>query len=119
PPQRLLPMVGTLSPITPDSDEIGVAATRAARFMPATLRMLRTGAAAYVLRKRRARDTLRVDAAHATRDLSFFLVLYTVALILALLPGDLHFLKGYIGWIFLPAYFVYLFTVLRTPKATP
>jgi len=62
---------------------------------------------------------LRVDAAHATRDLSFFLVLYTVALILALLPRDLHFLKGYIGWIFLPAYFVYLFTVLRTPKATP
>ena len=87
--------------------------------MLATLVMLLIGVTAYVLRKRRGRATLRVDAAHATRDLSFFLVLYTVALILALLPRELHFLKGYIGWIFLPAYFVYLFMVLRTPKATP
>ena len=46
-------------------------------------------------------------------------MLYTVALTLALLPRELHFLKGYVGWIFLPAYFVYLFMVLRTPKATP
>ena len=65
------------------------------------------------------RSTLRVDAAHATRDLSFFLVLYTLALALALAPAPLHFLKGYLGWIFLPSYFLYLFLVLRTPQKTP
>ena len=115
-PETLIPIVAILFTNTADSDEIGVGAILGAPFMLATLLI---GVTAYVLRKRRGRDTLRVDAAHATRDLSFFLVLYTVALILALLPRELHFLKGYIGWIFLPAYFVYLFMVLRTPKATP
>jgi cation:H+ antiporter len=51
--------------------------------------------------------------------MSFFLVLYTIALGLALLPRELHFLKSYLGWVFLPAYFLYLFLVLRTQKVTP
>ena len=117
-PETLIPVVAILFTNTADSDEIGVGAILGAPFMLATLVMLLIGVTAYVLRKRRGRTTLRVDAAHATRDLSFFLVLYTVALALALLPKDLHFLKGYIGWIFLPAYFVYLFLVLRTPKTS-
>jgi cation:H+ antiporter len=87
--------------------------------MLATLVMLLIGATAFVLRKRRGREHLRVDAAHASRDMSFFLVLYSIALGLALLPPDLHFLKGIVGWIFLPAYFLYLFLVLRTKKVTP
>jgi cation:H+ antiporter len=118
-PETLIPIVAILFTNTADSDEIGVGAILGAPFMLATLVMLLIGVTAYVLRKRRGRDTLRVDAAHATRDLSFFLVLYTIALALALLPRDLHFLKGYIGWIFLPAYFLYLVLVLRTPKVSP
>jgi len=118
-PETLIPIVAILFTNTTDSDEIGVGAILGAPFMLATLVMLLIGVTAYVLRKRRGRDTLRVDAAHATRDMSFFLVLYTIALGLALLPRDLHFLKGYIGWIFLPAYLLYLFLVLRTTKVTP
>jgi cation:H+ antiporter len=118
-PETLIPIVAILFTNTTDSDEIGVGAILGAPFMLATLVMLLIGVTAYVLRERRGRDTLRVDAAHASRDLSFFLVMYTLALALALLPRELHFLKGYIGWIFLPAYFLYLFLVLRTPKASP
>ncbi len=118
-PETLIPIVAILFTNTTDSDEIGVGAILGAPFMLATLVMLLIGVTAYVLRKRRGRTTLRVDAAHATRDMSFFLVLYTIALGLALLPRDLHFLKGYLGWIFLPAYFLYLFLVLRTPRVSP
>jgi cation:H+ antiporter len=118
-PETLIPIVAILFTNTADSDEIGVGAILGAPFMLATLVMLLIGVTAYVLRKRRGRDTLRVDTAHATRDMQFFLVLYTIALALALLPPDLHFLKGYLGWIFLPAYFLYLFLVLRTPKVSP
>jgi cation:H+ antiporter len=118
-PETLIPIVAILFTNTADSDEIGVGAILGAPFMLATLVMLLIGATAYFLRKRRGRDTLRVDAAHASRDLSFFLILYTIALALALLPRELHFLKGYVGWIFLPAYLLYLFLVLRTPKASP
>src|SRR2546426_6412046 len=115
-PETLIPIVAILFTNTADSDEIGVGAILGAPFMLATLVMLLIGVTAYVLRKKRGRDTLRVDAAHATRDMSFFLVMYTAAIALALLPKELHPIKGVVGWIFLPAYGFYLYLVLRTPR---
>src|SRR4030088_2732901 len=85
-PETLIPIVAILFTNTADSDEIGVGAILGAPFMLATLVMLLIGVTAYVLRKRRGRDTLRVDAAHATRDMSFFLVMYSGALAIALMP---------------------------------
>jgi len=118
-PETLIPVVAILFTNSVDADEIGVGAILGAPFMLGTLVMLLIGVTAFVFRDRRGRSTLRVDAAHATRDLSFFLVLYTLALALALAPAPLHFLKGYLGWIFLPSYFLYLFLVLRTPQKSP
>src|SRR5258705_568900 len=115
-PETLIPVVAILFTNTSDSDEIGVGAILGAPFMLGTLVLLLIGITAFVLRKKRRRNTLHVDAPHALRDLSFFLVLYTIALGLALLPPDLHFLKGYPGWSFIPAYFLYLFLVLRAPR---
>jgi cation:H+ antiporter len=117
-PETLIPVIAILFTNTTDSDEIGVGAILGAPFMLGTLVMLLIGVTALAFRRRRGRDTLHVDAAHATRDLSFFLVLYTLALGLALLPAPLHFLKQYLGWIFLPAYGVYLYLVLRTPRSS-
>jgi cation:H+ antiporter len=115
-PETLIPVVAILFTNTADSDEIGVGAILGAPFMLGTLVMLLIGVTAYALRARRKRNTLHVDAPHALRDLGFFLVMYTLALALAVLPTELHFLKNYFGWVFLPAYFVYLFLVLRTPR---
>jgi cation:H+ antiporter len=118
-PETLIPVIAILFTNSADSDEIGVGAILGAPFMLATLVMLLIGLTAYVLRKKRGRDTLHVDAAHATRDMSFFLVMYTLAIALALLPKELHPIKSVVGWIFLPAYGFYLFLVLRTPRQTP
>ena len=115
-PETLIPVIAILFTNTADAKEIGVGAILGAPFMLGTLVMLLIGVTAYVFRARRGRDTLQVDAAHASRDLSFFLVMYALALALALLPADLHYLKGYVGWIFLPAYFVYLVVVLRSER---
>ena len=115
-PETLIPIVAILFTNTPDSDEIGVGAILGAPFMLGTLVMLLIGLTAFLLRKKRKRNTLHIDAPHALRDMSFFLVLYTIALALALLPPDFHFLKNYLGWIFLPAYFLYLYLVLRAPR---
>jgi cation:H+ antiporter len=117
-PETLIPVIAILFTNSADSDEIGVGAILGAPFMLATLVMLLIGVTAWVLRKKRGRDTLHVDAAHATRDMSFFLVMYTLAIALALLPKELHPIKGVVGWIFLPAYGVYLYLVLRTPRKT-
>ncbi|MDP9275203.1 MAG: sodium:calcium antiporter, partial [Chloroflexota bacterium] len=115
-PETLIPVVAILFTNTADSDEIGVGAILGAPFMLGTLVLLLIGITAFVLRKKRKRNTLHVDAPHALRDLTFFLVLYAIALGLALLPPDLHFLKAYLGWIFIPAYVLYLFLVLRAPR---
>src|SRR5438876_6743142 len=108
-PETLIPIVAILFTNTPDADEIGVGAILGAPFMLGTLVMLLIGVTAFPLRARRKRNTLHVDAPHALRDLSFFLVTYTIALALALIPPELHFLKSNLGWIFIPAYFLYLF----------
>jgi cation:H+ antiporter len=115
-PETLIPLVAIVFTNTADSKEIGVGAILGGPFMLGTLVMFLIGATAFVLRKKRQRDTLHVDAPHALRDLSFFLLLYSIALGLALLPPEVHFLKGYLGWIFLPAYFLYVYLVLRAPR---
>src|SRR3989441_5047799 len=71
-PETLIPVIAILFTNSADSDEIGVGAILGAPFMLATLVMLLIGVTAYVLRKKRGRDTLHVDAAHATRDMTFF-----------------------------------------------
>src|SRR5713101_1267167 len=94
-PETLIPVVAILFTNTPDADQIGVGAILGAPFMLGTLVMLLIGLTAFALRARRKRDTLHVDAPHALRDLSFFLVLYSIALALALVPPEIHFIKGY------------------------
>ncbi|HEV2251164.1 MAG TPA: sodium:calcium antiporter [Candidatus Limnocylindria bacterium] len=117
-PETLVPIVAILFTQSVEADDIGVGAILGAPFMLGTLVLLLVGVTAFVLRGRRGRDTLRVDRAHASRDLGFFLVMYSAALAIALVP-PLHDLKGVIGWIFLPGYVVYLFLVLRTPASSP
>src|SRR5436309_2797838 len=85
-PETLIPIIAIVFTNTPDADEIGVGAILGAPFMLGTLVMLLIGATAFVMRKRRGRDTLHVDTAHALRDMSFFLVMYGLAVALALLP---------------------------------
>jgi len=116
-PETLVPIVAILFTQSLEADDIGVGAILGAPFMLGTLVMLLIGVTAYLLRGRRDRDTLRVDRAHASRDMGFFLVMYTGALAIALVP-PLHDLKGILGWVFLPTYFLYLYLVLRTPATS-
>ena len=116
-PETLVPIVAILFTQSVEADDIGIGAILGAPFMLGTLVMLLIGVTAYLLRGRRGRDTLRVDRAHASRDMGFFLVMYAGALAIALVP-PLHELKGILGWVFLPTYFVYLYLVLRTPATS-
>jgi cation:H+ antiporter len=116
-PETLVPIVAILFTQSVEADDIGVGAILGAPFMLGTLVMLLIGVTAYAFRGRRGRDTLHVDRAHASRDLGFFLVMYALAVAVALI-GPLRDLKGVIGWIFLPTYFVYLYVVLRTPAVS-
>ena len=117
-PETLIPIVAIVFTNSAAADEIGVGAILGAPFMLGTLVMLLIGVTAFVLRRRRGRTTLAVDAPHARRDLGFFLVCYSAALVLAFLPAGVRDVKGIVGWLFLPAYGVYLFLVLRSSART-
>ena len=116
-PETLVPIVAILFTNSVEADDIGVGAILGAPFMLGTLVMLLIGVTAFLLRKRRGRNTLRVDRDHASRDLGFFLVMYAGAVAIALIPA-LREMKGILGWAFLPTYFLYLFLVLRTPQTS-
>jgi cation:H+ antiporter len=118
-PETVVPVVAIVFTGSARAGEIGVGAILGAPFMLSTLVMLLIGATAYVYRRRRARLTLRVDRAHASRDLGFFLVCYSVAVALALLPEPLRGARLIAGWLFIPTYALYLFLVLRPQVRTP
>ena len=115
-PETLVPLVAILFTNSPDADDIGVGAILGAPFMLGTLVMLLIGLTAFAYRGRRERTTLQVDRSHAMRDLSFFLVMYSAAVLIAIVP-PLRELKGILGFAFLPAYGLYIFLVLRTPQS--
>ena len=114
-PETLVPIVAILFTNSVEANDIGVGAILGAPFMLGTLVMLLIGVTAFVLRKRRGRTTLRVDRAHASRDLGFFLVMYSAAVAIALIP-PLREMKSVLGWVFFPTYGLYLYLVLRTPQ---
>jgi len=117
-PETVVPVVAIVFTSSLKADDIGVGAILGAPFMLATLVMLLIGVTAYFYRGRRKRLTLRVDRAHASRDLGFFLVCYTVALALAVLPDPWHDVRHVVGWLFVPAYVLYLALVLRPQRRT-
>ena len=117
-PETVVPVVAIVFTNSLKANDIGVGAILGAPFMLATLVMLLIGVTAYVYRGRRKRLTLRVDRAHASRDLGFFLACYTVALALAVLPEPWHDARHLVGWLFVPAYVLYLALVLRPQRRT-
>src|SRR5213595_357846 len=60
-PETLIPIVAILFTNSVEADDIGVGAILGAPFMLATLVMLHIGVTAFALRRRRGRDTVRVD----------------------------------------------------------
>jgi cation:H+ antiporter len=118
-PETVVPVVAIVFTNSAKADDIGVGAILGAPFMLGTLVMLLIGVTAYVNRAKRGRLTLQVDRAHASRDLGFFLICYSVAVALALLPEPIRGIRSFVGWLFVPAYALYLFLVLRPQERTP
>jgi cation:H+ antiporter len=82
-PESIIPVVALIT--GGKADEVAVGAIIGAPFMLATIAMALVGVSAYVFRSRRATgQTLHVHRPTLGRDLGFFLVLFTIALLLGL-----------------------------------
>jgi len=101
-PETLIPVIAILGPIMvggsaeqiAGSSEVGVGAILGAPFMLATLAMFVTGVAILIFSRRNGRSTeLRVNTGVLGRDVVFFLVAYGLAIGVAFLPREVHWVK--------------------------
>lgn len=112
-PETMVPILAILSGgAGPEGSEIGIGAILGAPFMLATLAFFITGLTALLLRRKNL--PLLLEAKVVQRDLGFFLVVYTLAVLASFLPTQQ--LKNGTALLLLIAYGLYVFQTLRASK---
>lgn len=112
-PESLIPVIAILSGSGESAEEIGIGAILGAPFMLATLAMALTGVTAMIFKVNgQHRSHMLINTNIMKRDLGFFLVVYTIAILCAFLPN--HSLKIAIAILLV---LIYVFYVYKTLKA--
>ena len=90
-PETMVPLIAILFGGGMAASEIGIGAILGAPFMLATLAMFVTGAAVWLMRRRRVSGTtLAVDLGVVGHDVVYFALAYTIAIGAAFLPVELE-----------------------------
>lgn len=111
-PETMIPVIAILFGPGDAGHEIGIGAILGAPFMLSTLAFFLVGLAAILYKNRRCNIfKMKVDVTTMNRDLSFFLIVYTVAMLTALLPS--HGLKLLVIIFLVGAYAYYVWSTLR------
>ncbi|MCR4441011.1 MAG: sodium:calcium antiporter [Peptococcaceae bacterium] len=111
-PETTIPVIAILFGSGEDATHIGIGAILGAPFMLATLAMFVTGTAAALYRINGEKRTFMLcDSIIMRRDLSFFILVYTVALLAAYLPS--HKIKLVVAAFLVLAYAVYAYHTIR------
>ncbi len=86
-PETMIPVIAILFGPGEEGHDIGIGAILGAPFMLGTLAFFLVGVAAIVFKGRRKNtDFMKVDISTMSRDLSFFLIVYSLAVLAAFLP---------------------------------
>ncbi|HBX24607.1 MAG TPA: sodium:calcium antiporter [Desulfotomaculum sp.] len=111
-PESMIPVMAILFGTGEASHEIGIGAILGAPFMLATLALSITGIAALICKVNgEKRECMLIDQSIMRRDLGFFMLVYSIAILAAFLPQDF---KSPVAVLLVLAYFFY---VARTLKA--
>lgn len=114
-PETMVPLIAIL--ILPASSgvgqEIGVGAIMGSPFMISTLALFVCGLSLLIFRRRRASRTLDLDGCLVRRDLSFFLLAYSLAAAAAFLPGGMQWPRYLLGLGLLLLYGAYIWRTMR------
>lgn len=112
-PETMVPIMAFLNGgVGTEGSDIGIGAILGAPFMLATLAFFITGLTALLLRRKNL--PLLLDAKIVQRDLGFFLIVYTLAILASFLPNQL--LKNSAALALLFAYGIYVIQTLRASK---
>ncbi|MDR3543495.1 MAG: sodium:calcium antiporter [Desulfosporosinus sp.] len=112
-PETMVPIMAFLGGgVGTEGSDIGIGAILGAPFMLATLAFFITGLTALLFRRKNL--PLLLDAKVVRRDLQFFLLVYTMAILASFLPNQL--LKDGAALALLLAYGIYVLQTLRASK---
>ncbi|PKM88687.1 MAG: hypothetical protein CVU87_06955 [Firmicutes bacterium HGW-Firmicutes-12] len=115
-PETMIPVIAILFGSGEDSTHIGIGAILGAPFMLATLAMMVTGGAALLFKTNGIRRRFMLcDINIIKRDLSFFIIVYAVALAAAFLPS--HDYKIYVAIFLVSAYAFYAYRTIRSGQS--
>lgn len=117
-PETIIPLIAIFLGTEEQGEEIGEGAILGAPFMLGTLAMFIGGVAVwYGYKKGRRPSHLILRKDHAERDMRYFMVMYTVALLAGLLGVQTYFDKGPINYllafVLLATYGVYMHKTLK------
>lgn len=111
-PETMVPVIAFLGGGGEQKAEVGIGAILGAPFMLSTLAFFIAGLSVLIFR--RHNRPLLLDRSVLQRDLSFFLIVYSVAILASFLPN--HFLKILAALALVIFYAVYVFRTLRESK---
>lgn len=115
-PESMIPVIAILFGTGEASHEIGIGAILGAPFMLATLALSITGIAALICKVNgEKRECMLIDHSIMRRDLGFFILVYSVAILAAFLPQDF---KSPVAVVLVLAYFFYVARTLRAVGST-
>jgi len=112
-PETLIPLIAIIFVGGQAGEDIGVGAILGAPFMLATLAMFVCGLALFLFAKRRGTRTLHINGKLIRRDLRFFLLCYSLAVVAAFMPPDMQAIRWIIGFVLIPIYIYYTYVTVK------
>ncbi|PKM78685.1 MAG: hypothetical protein CVU90_01420 [Firmicutes bacterium HGW-Firmicutes-15] len=116
-PETIIPIIAIVFARGPQGSEIGIGAILGAPLMLSTLAMFVTGMAVIIFRKRR-RTGIKViaDYSSMSRDLSFFMIVFTAAVLAGAIPPEFRGWQILIGAFMVVSYIWYVYTMLTEER---
>jgi cation:H+ antiporter len=112
-PETLIPLIAIIFVGGDAGQEIGVGAILGAPFMLSTLALFVCGLSVFLFVGRRKTRTLHINGKLIRRDLRFFLIAYSLAVVAALLPSDFAWFRWVVGASLIPLYVIYTYKTVK------
>ncbi|MDD3364115.1 MAG: sodium:calcium antiporter [Syntrophomonas sp.] len=116
-PETIIPIIAIVFARGSEGNAIGIGAILGAPLMLSTLAMFVTGMAVIIFRRRR-RTGIKViaDYSSMSRDLSFFMIVFTAAVLAGSIPPELRRWQLMIGAFMVVSYIWYVYTMLAEER---
>ena len=116
-PETIIPIIAIVFGTSQQGNAIGIGAILGAPLMLSTLAMFVTGMAVIVFRKRRSQGAdVVADYSTMSRDLAFFIAIFSIAILTGFIPPQLRWVQLLIaGGMFL-SYCVYVYIMIKEER---